>query len=112
MVYFVGVVESLHYAAYREGGLGRSLYAPMFQLMEFSPDLLREYVTKNFSADRMSLSATGVDMSSLQSAAQKLSVEGSTGDGKSSGGVYAGGEIREKSEDLLAYTILAAEGAR
>ena len=67
-----GVVESAHYAAFREGGLGRSLYAPMFQLSEITPDLLRGYVNKTYTPERVSMSGVGISMEDLQAAAAKM----------------------------------------
>jgi len=103
------VIESLHYAAFREGGLGRSLYAPMFQLTEFSPDLLRGFVNRNITPDRVSVSAVGVQMDDLKAAVAKMSLQ--DGGAKDAASPYMGGEIREASEDLLAYTVLTGEGA-
>lgn len=102
----------MHEIAYREVGLGRSLYAPQFMMAEFSPDLLREYVNQNFSPDRVSLSAVGMDLEELKSAATSFSISSSVQKDSGSPAKYFGGEARENSEDLYAYTLLVGEGAR
>jgi len=106
-----GVVEKAHEAAYRQSGLGRSLYAPYFQVGQFSSDMLKEYVGKYFTSDRISFAGSGLDHSLLLDAANNLEVKASEVPAQPAAR-YHGGEIREESEDLLAYSMLVGEGAR
>lgn len=79
---------------------------------EYSPDLLSEFVYKNFTADRMSLSAIGLNMADLSSFAAKFEV-GKSDAGSDAQSKYMGGaEARNSTEDLIAYSVLVGEGAR
>lgn len=104
------VVEKAHEAAYRQSGLGRSLYAPYFQVGQFSSDMLKEYVGKYFTSDRISFAGSGLDHSLLLDAANNLEVKASEVPAQPAAR-YHGGEIREETEDLLAYSMLVGEGA-
>ena len=79
-------------------------------MSEFSPDLLTEYVDKNFRLDRVSLSGVGVDEQTLVNVASDISGEG--GSATAQPAKYFGGESRECTEHLQAYTVLVGEGAR
>ncbi|XP_067929970.1 cytochrome b-c1 complex subunit 2, mitochondrial-like [Watersipora subatra] len=103
------VVENAHDVAFRSCGLGRSIYSPVFQMSEFSPDMLMEYVGKNFTADRVSFSGMGVDRGALLDLVGGLKLQSSSL--KNPPAQYFGGESRESSEQLSAFTVLAGEGA-
>lgn len=108
-------MEKAHEVAYREVGLGRSLYAPLFMMNEFSPDLLREFVSKNFSSERFTLAALGPGLDELMDYASEYFALPSQSDRQGSdtpAKFYGGGEARENTEDVYAYTLLMGEGAR
>lgn len=90
--------------------MGRSIYAPAFQISQFNPDLLMEFVEKNFKLDRLSMSGVGVEHSVLLDAANSINVESGSASGEAA--KYYGGEYREPSEHLKAFTVLVGQGAR
>lgn len=109
------VVEAAHSTAFRETGLGRSIYSPMFQLPELNSDLLREFISVYFTPDRMCLSASNVSLDELTAATAAFQLPADMAGARAAGTTPApklySGEYRENSEDLLAYTVIAGEGA-
>lgn len=106
------MVEKVHELAYREAGLGRSLYAPYFMMAEYSPDLLSEFVNQNFTADRMSLSAAGLSLADVTSLADRFDVDKSNSGSDAQSKYYGGAEARASTEELVAYSILVSESVR
>ncbi len=51
--------ELLHQEAYRNRGLGQSLYAPLFNIHNLNEDVLRNFISKNYRFDGAAIVATG-----------------------------------------------------
>lgn len=100
-------LELLHSAAYRNSGLGNSIFVPEYQLGKLSHDVMAEFFASTHLASRMAVVGLGVDHDGLVSYAKGLGV--GSGDGFATSGSYGGGELRK--ENGAAVTCVAVAGA-
>jgi len=103
------VVENLHKAAYRTG-LGNSLYCPGHAVGSHNTDMLRQFVGKHFTADRMAVVGVGVDHDSLVGYVDTQFKVDSGTQSETPVSKYAGGEIRVDNGSQLVYAAVATEG--
>ncbi|XP_071952936.1 cytochrome b-c1 complex subunit 2, mitochondrial-like [Antedon mediterranea] len=105
----IDVMEKLHGTAFR-GNLGNSLFCPKYMLNEFTPDLLKEFVDTQFTAENMALVGLGVDHDTLKAMGEKLSVnQGCKVNTVSK--YYGGTESRVQNNNSLVHAALAVQGA-
>jgi len=105
------LVEALHKAAFRNSGLGNSLYCPEYAIGSHTSEQLKDYVAKHYALDRLALTGVGCDHSTITNFADRLiadKVTGATADGKS---VYGGGEVRLDTGGNISYIAVAGKGA-
>eukprot|EP00094_Tigriopus_californicus_P008221 TCALIF_07917-PA protein Name:"Similar to UQCRC2 Cytochrome b-c1 complex subunit 2, mitochondrial (Bos taurus)" AED:0.13 eAED:0.13 QI:0/0.75/0.8/0.8/1/1/5/295/424 len=99
------VVDLLHKAAYRQG-LGNFRWAQKFALGRHDSAMLKAFHSQTVTAPRTSVLAVGLDVETLASMSQTLSLE--SGSGPSNQAQYYGGEQRE--DDLGNQTVVALAG--
>ncbi|XP_075890738.1 cytochrome b-c1 complex subunit 2, mitochondrial isoform X2 [Nelusetta ayraudi] len=106
----IGVVEGLHYAAYKNA-LCNSLYCPDHMVGNIESDHLHHFVQNNFTSARMALVGLGVDHAVLKQVGEQFlnirSGSGATG----AKAQYRGGEIRLASTSGLVHSAVVAESA-
>jgi len=91
----VWIVEALHKAAFKNTGLGQSLYA--HDLSHISREGLQKYAKTHFTPDNMVVSAVGVDHDVLVGLTQELfnNLPENHGNHKASTPEYFGGDVRQ-----------------
>jgi len=104
----VVVAEMLHEAAFRTT-LGNSVCAPEHMIGKYSHDMLSEYASNFFTADRIAVVGLGVDHDHLVSLFSGFKPSPSSGitPAKSN---YAGGELRVNNGSEFVTAALATEG--
>jgi len=100
-------LELLHTAAFRNTGLGNSIFVPSHHVGKINTDMLNGFVASTHLASRMAVVGLGVDHDDLVKYASSLGVAG--GEGASGQASYGGGEIRQ--ENGAAVTVVAVAGA-
>lgn len=103
------LIDDLHHAAYRNIGLGNSIFCPQHLVGSISLETLSKFVAENMTSQRAAVVATGMEHDQLVSYAQSISLV--AGEGAVAGGKYKGGEIRVDIEGNLVYVAVAGEGA-
>jgi ubiquinol-cytochrome c reductase core subunit 2 len=105
----VAALELLHRAAYRNTGLGNSIYAPAHNIGNLTPDRLSQFFEETFTGGRMAVVGVGVDHAALEDLAGAMGVPAGTGVVAS--GKYGGGEARVETGGALTTFAVAFEGA-
>lgn len=100
-------LELLHGAAFRNSGLGNSIFVPDYQLGKLSQGVMGDFVASTHLASRMAVVGLGVDHEGLVSYAKSLGV--GSGDGVPTVGAYGSGDLRQ--ENGAAVTCVAVAGA-
>ncbi|KAK3868594.1 hypothetical protein Pcinc_026029 [Petrolisthes cinctipes] len=100
-------LELLHSAAFRNTGLGNSLFVPPHHLGKISSDMLKNFVASTHLAGRMAVVGLGVDHDALVKYASSLVEAG--GEGVAGPAAYGSGELR--LETGAAVTLVAVAGA-
>lgn len=101
-------LEMLHKAAFRNTGLGNSIFMPAHNMGKLSPAALQEYVAQTHLASRMVVVGLGVEHEALVNYAKGLGL--SAGDGPAGSSAYGGGEIREESVSPISVIAVAGQG--
>lgn len=102
-------IDLLHAAAFRNTGLGNSLFLPSYHIGKLGPDVMSSYVASTHLANRMAVVGLGVDHDALVSYASSLDV--SKGEGVTGLAAYGGGEIRQETGASVTIVVVAGEGA-
>ncbi|ROT85823.1 putative cytochrome b-c1 complex subunit 2, mitochondrial [Penaeus vannamei] len=84
-------LELLHGAAFRNSGLGNSIFVPDYQLGKLSQGVMGDFVASTHLASRMAVVGLGVDHEGLVSYAKSLGV--GSGDGVPTVGAYGTQQI-------------------
>ncbi|XP_074648047.1 cytochrome b-c1 complex subunit 2, mitochondrial-like [Tubulanus polymorphus] len=104
------LIEHLHTAAYKSG-LGRSLFAPSFMVGHYSPEMLQDFVSHNFTSGRMAIVGVGVDHDVLVERAKEFYTPVAGGGSSAEKTKYRGGEARIDTISEFAHVALVSEGA-
>jgi len=100
--------ELLHKAAYRNGGLGNSIYCPEHMIGKHKCVDLEAFHKKHVTADRSILVGINMEFTHLLEYASSLELE--SGAGPSAGATtYFGGDARLDATGPLAHVAIAAE---
>lgn len=110
------VFDHLHAAAFQNSSLGRTILGPRENIQSITKDDLEAYIKRNYTPDRMVLSAAGgVDHDALVKLAEKAfgSMEPATGSSrKTDVAQFTGMDVRIRYDDHpTAHVALAVEGA-
>ncbi|KOC68706.1 Cytochrome b-c1 complex subunit 2, mitochondrial [Habropoda laboriosa] len=103
------VIELLHKAAYRNSGLGNSLFIPENQIGKIGSETLQHFFNTWCTTPRCAVVGTGVSLTDLTTLASNLSINTAVNSDESS--KYCGGEIRKEAASDLTKVALAVEGA-
>jgi len=103
----VKATELLHKAAYRDGGLGNSLYCPEPMIGKHRCVDLDAFHKKHVTAERSILVGLNMPFTHLLEYASSLELE--SGAGPSASAKYYGGDARQDVHGNLAYVAIAAE---
>jgi len=105
------VTEALHEAAYFNSPLGQPFFAPNSHLQKFTTESLWSWTRKHYTAERMVLSAVGVNHKSLEQMGEEMfanlptsKVEGAV---EKKASVWTGGEVRMHKKEGSALTHVA-----
>jgi len=99
--------ELLHKAAYRDGGLGNSIYCPEHKIGTHKCVDLEAFHKKHVTAERSILVGLNMNFTHLCQYASSLELE--SGAGPSTSAKYHGGDQRVEATGNLAYVAIAAE---
>lgn len=102
-------LDMLHKAAFRETGLGNSIFIANHNIGKISQSLMQDYVAQTHLADRMAVVGLGVDHEALISYAKGLGVAGR--DGPAGASTFGGGEIRQDTGAPVSVVAVAGPGA-
>ncbi|KAM8837746.1 cytochrome b-c1 complex subunit 2, mitochondrial [Spinachia spinachia] len=106
----IGVIESLHEAAYKNA-LCNSLYCPPYMVDHLNSDHLHQFVQNNFTSSRMALVGLGVDHAVLtQVGDQFLNIRSGAG-ATGASAQYRGGEIRVPGVGGLLHAAVVSQAA-
>ncbi|XP_063076678.1 cytochrome b-c1 complex subunit 2, mitochondrial isoform X2 [Engraulis encrasicolus] len=106
----IGVVESLHYAAYKNA-LANSLYCPDHREGQVTSEQMHAFVENNFTSSRMALVGLGVDHTILKQVGEQfLNIRSGMG-APGSKASYRGGEVRVQSTSGMVHAAVVSEGA-
>lgn len=100
-------IELLHQAAFRNSGLGNSVFVPAHHVGKLTPDQLAGFLSDTHTASRMAVVGLGVDHDALVSFASGLDVGSASG--VANAAAYGGGEIR--LENGAPVTVVAVVGS-
>jgi len=103
----VKAAELLHKAAYRDEGLGRSLYCPDHMIGKHKCVDLEAFHKKHVTAERSICVGLNMDFTHLLEYANSLEFE--SGAGPSTSAKYHGGDARVEAGGNLTYIAIAAE---
>lgn len=103
----VKATELLHKAAYRDGGLGNSLYCPEHMIGKHKCVDLEAFHKKHVTAERSILVGINMEFTHLLDYAKSLEFE--SGAGPSTSAKYFGGDARVDAVGPLAHVAIAAE---
>ncbi|KAJ3656854.1 hypothetical protein Zmor_015899 [Zophobas morio] len=103
------VIEWLHKAAFRKGGLGNSLYIPCHNVGKISVDDMEAYTSKYFTSGRAAVVALGVEHDALVKYASTLQIPKGAG-GAPPPSPFKGGEIRIDERGNRALVGIAIPG--
>jgi mitochondrial-processing peptidase subunit alpha len=108
--------EALHRTAFNQKGLGNTLLCPIHQLDSISTDTIKEYMDKNFVANRITISATNFNHEDLVLLSKQLYSElpSVKETATKSEPVYTGGDLRINKKISYAgeeaHSVLAFKG--
>lgn len=102
------IIEMLHRAAFRNTGLGNSLFCPPQQVGKINSETLQHFVNSWCTAPRCAVVGTGVALSELAALGTNLSIGSS--DNANDKSKYFGGEVRNDTAAPLTQVALAVEG--
>jgi len=102
-------LEMLHGAAFRNSGLGHSIFVPEHQFGKLSPDVMSEFFASTHLASRMAVVGLGVDHEALVSYAKGLPV--ASGAGAAGASSYGSGELRHETGAAVTCVAVAGAGA-
>ncbi|WCJ39700.1 mitochondrial processing peptidase alpha subunit [Euphorbia peplus] len=103
------LLEAIHSAAY-SGALANPLLAPEASLNRLDGSILEEFVHEHFTAPRMVLAASGVDLDELVSVAEPLLSDlPGVQRAEEPKSVYVGGDYRRQADSPMTHVALAFE---
>lgn len=103
------ILEAVHSAGY-SGALAKPLLAPKSSVDTLDSSILEEFVTKNYTGNRMVLAASGVEHEELLQIAEPLLSDLPEGPQlKEPESVYVGGDFRRVADSPSAHFALAFE---
>ncbi|XP_068610446.1 cytochrome b-c1 complex subunit 2, mitochondrial [Brachionichthys hirsutus] len=106
----MGVVEGLHYAAYKNT-LGNSLYCPDYMVGNIHSEHLHQFVQENFTSARMALVGLGVDHTVLKQVGEQfLNIRSGAGTAGAAA-QYRGGEIRLAGAGSMVHSAVVSQSA-
>jgi len=103
------VTELVHKAAFTDSSpLGRSLWCPKRNIGKLTVDDLRAHMDEHYTADKMVLSAAGIEHDTLVELAKKhfSGIPKGTGDKKSPISIYVGGDERLRGDSPLTHVSM------
>ena len=112
MTTFDILIENLHKAAYREGGMGNSIISPSYNVGKISHQVMANYGKSRLVSSNAVLMGINVDHSVILNYAAN---QGSIAEGKAKNGEaarYFGGEKRQEDDSHTAHVAIAGEGAK
>ncbi|KAK6634207.1 hypothetical protein RUM44_004815 [Polyplax serrata] len=101
------VMDTLHKACYRTG-LGNSLFVPQEYIGKQTSEMLKNFYSEGFTANRGSLAAYNVDHNDMLEFARGLEL--SPGEAPVGNSKYFGGEIRRNTDSCFAHVAVATQG--
>nr|XP_045616737.1 cytochrome b-c1 complex subunit 2, mitochondrial-like [Procambarus clarkii] len=102
-------LDLLHSAAFRNTGLGNSLFLLPHRVGKLGTDVLSSYLASTHLANRMAVVGLGVDHDALVSYASSLGLP--KGEDVAGSAAYGGGEIRQETGAAVTVVAVAGEGA-
>ncbi|XP_066975802.1 cytochrome b-c1 complex subunit 2, mitochondrial [Macrobrachium rosenbergii] len=102
-------IELLHKAAFRNSGLGNSIFIPKHRLGKLTSETMAGFVASTHTSNRMAVVGLGIEHDALVSFAKGLGV--GSGAGASSSSVFGGGEIRHETGAPVTVVAVAGQGA-
>ncbi|XP_017885018.1 cytochrome b-c1 complex subunit 2, mitochondrial [Ceratina calcarata] len=102
------VIDLLHKAAFRNSGLGNSLFCSPHQVGKINSETLQHFVNSWCTAPRCAVVGTGVALSELAALGSNLTI--GSGDNANEKAKYSGGEVRNETGAPLTQVALAVEG--
>lgn len=105
------VVDQIHKAAYRNGGLGNSVYAPCSKIGAICTNSLTAFADKHFVNGNAVLFATNAVHEDLTFFGENHSSFRNGSAVSPSTSAYKGGEVRREADTKYAHVIVAGEGA-
>ena len=109
----IALSEATHAAAYQDDTpLGHSSYVSSATLGNVSSNDLRAFITRNFAANKMVVSAAGVSHDELVSSVEQVFGSApATAEGSAGSASYLGGYVRSAAPGPVAYYSISFEGA-
>ncbi|UMM43816.1 hypothetical protein L5515_019162 [Caenorhabditis briggsae] len=105
------VVDQIHKAAYRNGGLGNSVYAPCSKIGAICTNSLTAFADKHLVNGNAVLFATNASHDDLALFGENHSPIRNGSAVSPSSSAYKGGEVRRDADSKYAHVIVAGEGA-
>ncbi|KAM9336852.1 cytochrome b-c1 complex subunit 2, mitochondrial isoform 1-T1 [Symphorus nematophorus] len=106
----IGVVEGLHYAAYKNA-LCNSLYCPDHMVGNIQSEHLHQFVQNNFTSARMALVGLGIDHTVLKQVGEQfLNIRSGPGT-MGAKAQYRGGEIRLPNTSSMVHSAVVSQSA-
>ncbi|XP_025836890.1 cytochrome b-c1 complex subunit 2, mitochondrial [Agrilus planipennis] len=109
--YELRALDLLHKAAYRDRGLGNSLFIGKTKIGKISSETLQHYFCQHFVASKGTVAAVGFEHNDVLKFAEKLKIRESC-DENCMKSTYTSGEARLEKGGNLTYIAMGKEGGR
>jgi ubiquinol-cytochrome c reductase core subunit 2 len=106
----VMVLEALHKAAYRNGGLGNSIYMPKDLVGKHSPELLQDFARQYLIPHNLAVVGVGVDHEKALHIMKKLEFSNNNPSQKPVPSTFHRGEVRIETPNSQVHAAMVTEG--